>query len=91
MIDLYREKNGQLSFVPVKEDTRDLYSYAGPAFHNRERIGFVKLSTWASSPKKAHANMIYQIKQKFGYSVNSHVTISINLIKKEECKYGRSV
>ena len=90
MVELHREKNGQLSFVPV-EPERAKYTYNGPFFKFDQMVGRVQLETWASTPGKAYSNMIFQIKDKFGYQKNAKITISKNLMKKEETKYGKSV
>ena len=91
MEGLYREKNGQLNFLPVKEEDRARYIYHGPVFLAGRCIAHMKLYTWANSLPKAHANLIFQIKKELGHKLNTKVTISKNLIKKEECKYGKSV
>lgn len=90
MVKLYKEKNGQLSFAPTAPE-RAKYTYNGPFFKFDQNVGRVKLETWASTPDKAYSNMIYQVKSKFGYQINTKITISKNLIKKEETKYGKSV
>ena len=90
MEGLYKEKNGQLSFLPVEGNTRDRYSYHGPVFLFDKCIAHVKLETWAVSPAKAYSNMLYQVKNQLGYKPNVKITISKNLIKKEETKYGKS-
>lgn len=90
MEGLYREKNGQLNFMPVEENTRDLYKYAGPVFLFDKCIAHVKLETWAVSPKKAYSNMLFQVKKELGYQPYTKLTISKNLIKKQEEKYGKS-
>ena len=87
----YKEKNGQLSFIPTEENSRDLYKYAGPVFLFDKCIAHVKLETWAVSPAKAHSNMLFQIKKQLGYRPNTKLTISKNLIKKEGSKYGKTV
>jgi len=91
MEGLYKEKNGQLSFVPVPDSKyKDTYSYHGPVFIFDRCIAHVKLKTQAVSLAKAHANMLYQVKKELGYQPTTKVTISKNLIKKEELKYGKS-
>lgn len=92
MADFYKEKDGQLSFVkPVKEtDRRCLYKYTGPVFRFDQCIATVTLQTWANSPAKAYANMVYQVKQKLGYQTHAQLRISKNLIIKEELKYGKT-
>lgn len=92
MNGLYKEKNGQLSFLPVEESKfKDTYSYSGPVFSFDKYIGNASLKTQAVSLAKAHSNMLYQIKKEFGYQPNAKVTISKNLIKKEELKYGKCI
>ena len=90
MEGLYREKNGQLSFVPVKEE-RSKYSYNGPVFLFDKLIARIKLETWANTPAKAYANLVYQAKDQLGYQPNTRITLSKPLVKKEETKYGKSV
>lgn len=91
MDGLYKEKNGQLSFTPVEESKyKDTYSYNGPVFSFDKYIGNASLKTQAVSPAKAYANLIYQVKKEFGYQPTAKITISKNLIKKEELKYGKS-
>ena len=90
MEGLYREKNGQLSFLPVEEE-RAKYVYHGPVFLFDRCIAHMKFATWANSPQKAHANILFQAKKELGYQPTTKITISKNLIKKEECKYGKSV
>ena len=87
---LYREKNGQLSFLPVEENSRDLYKYSGPVFLFDKCIAHLKMETWAVSLKKAHSNMLFQAKKQLGYQPTAKITISKNLIKKQEEKYGKS-
>ena len=90
MEGLYKEKNGQLSFLPVEDSKyKDTYSYHGPVFVFDKVIAHVKLKTQAVSLPKAYANMLYQVKEQLGYKQTTKVTISKNLIKKEECKYGK--
>ena len=89
MSDLYQEKDGQLSLTPVIERRQDQYSYHGPVFYFDQQIAVVKLKTWAVSLDKAYSNMIYQAKEKFGYQRNAKLTITKNMIKKEELKYGK--
>lgn len=89
MEGLYREKNGQLSFLPVKEE-RARYSYHGPVFLCGRLIAHMKFYTWANSPDKAYANILNQAKEQLGHKPNSKLTISKVLIKKEETKYGKS-
>lgn len=92
MDGLYKEKNGQLAFLPVEETKyKDTYSYNGPVFKFDKYIATVQLKTNAVSPAKAYANMVYQVKEQLGYRPNTKLTISKNLIKKEECTYGKSV
>ena len=90
MEGLYREKNGQLSFLPVEDSKfKDTYSYNGPVFMFDKVIAHVKLKTQAVSLPKAHANILFQVKKELGYKPNTKITISKNLIKKEELKYGK--
>ena len=90
MEGLYKEKNGQLSFVPVPDSKfKDTYSYHGPVFIFDKCIARVKLKTQAVSFAKAHANILYQVKKELGYQPTAKLTISKNLIKKEELKYGK--
>lgn len=90
MEGLYKEKNGQLSFVPVPDSKyKDTYSYHGPVFIFDRCIAHVKLKTSAVSLAKAHSNFLYQVKKELGYQPTAKVTISKNLIKKEELKYGK--
>jgi hypothetical protein len=92
MEGLYKEKNGQLSFVPVPDSKyKDTYSYHGPVFIFDRCIAHVKLKTQAVSLAKAHANILYQVKKELGYQPTAKLTISKNLIKKEELKYGKSI
>ena len=92
MEGLYKEKNGQLSFLPVEDSKyKDTYSYNGPVFVFDKVIAHVKLKTSAVSLPKAYANMLYQVKEQLGYKQTTKVTISKNLIKKEETKYGKSI
>lgn len=92
MEGLYKEKNGQLSFVPVPDNKyKDTYSYHGPVFIFDKCIAHVKLKTQAVSLAKAHANILYQVKKELGYQPTAKLTISKNLIKKEELKYGKSI
>lgn len=92
MEGLYKEKNGQLSFVSVPDSKfKDTYSYHGPVFIFDRCIAHVKLKTQAVSLAKAHANMLYQVKKELGYQPTAKLTISKNLIKKEELKYGKSI
>ena len=91
MDGLYKEKNGQLSFIPVEESKfKDTYSYNGPVFLFDVYIGRTELKTQAVSLAKAYANMIFQVKNQLGYKPNTKITISKNLIKKEELKYGKT-
>lgn len=93
MEGLYREKNGQLSFVkPDPNEGRALYKYKGPVFKYDQYVGTVTLETWANSPAKAYSNMIFQVKKKLGHPPDSPVRIHIskNLIVKEDLKYGKS-
>jgi len=90
MEGLYREKNGQLSFLPVPEE-RAKYTYHGPVFVFGKVIAHVKLATWANSPAKAYCNMTFQAKKELGYQPHTKLTLSKNLMKKEETKYGKSV
>lgn len=90
MSEIYEEKNGQLSFVKPVEDRRCLYKYTGPVFRFDQCIATVTLQTWANSPAKAYANMVYQVKQKLGYQTHAQLRISKNLIIKEELKYGKT-
>lgn len=89
-VELYKEKNGQLSFVPVPEE-RARYIYHGPVFLFDKCIAHRKFATWANSPGKAYANMLFQAKKELGYDPSTKITISKNLIKKEELKYGKNV
>ena len=90
MEGLYREKNGQLSFLPVEDSKfKDTYSYHGPVFVFDKCIAHVKITTQAVSLPKAHSNILFQIKKELGYKPNVKLTISKNLIKKEELKYGK--
>ena len=92
MEGLYKEKNGQLSFMPVPDSKyKDTYSYHGPVFIFDRCIAHVKLKTQAVSLAKAHANILYQVKKELGYQPTAKLTISKNLIKKEELKYGKSI
>lgn len=92
MEGLYKEKNGQLSFVPVPDSKfKDTYSYHGPVFIFDRCIAHVKLKTQAVSLAKAHANILYQVKKELGYQPTAKLTISKNLIKKEDLKYGKSI
>jgi hypothetical protein len=91
MSDLYREKNGQLSFVKPVEEKRSLYKYTGPVFRFDQCIATVTLETWANTPAKAYSNMVYQVKQRLGYQPTAQLRISKNLIVKEELQYGKSV
>ena len=91
MEGLYREKDGQLSFLPVKEETRAKYMYHGPIFLCGRLIAHMKFATWANSLPKAYSNILFQAKKELGYKPNAKITISKNLIKKEELKYGKSV
>lgn len=93
MEGLYREKNGQLSFLPVEDSKyKDSYTYAGPVFLFDKRIAYVKLQTSAVSLPKAYSNLLFQVKEKLGYKPNtSNIKIVKNLIKKEETKYGKSI
>ena len=86
---LYREKNGQLSFLPVEEE-RAKYSYNGPVFLYGRLIAHMKFYTWANTPDKAYANILMQAKQQLGHKPNSKLTLAKTLIKKEELKYGKS-
>ncbi len=70
---------------------RSKYTYNGPVFKSDQCIGRVQLETWANSPAKAYSNMVYQVKDKFGYQNVTKITISKSLIKKEELKYGKTV
>ena len=90
MEGLYKEKNGQLSFLPVEDGKfKDTYSYHGPVFVFDKCIAHVKIKTQAVSLPKAHSNILFQIKKELGYKPNVKLTISKNLIKKEELKYGK--
>lgn len=90
MEGLYKEKNGQLSFIPVEDSKfKDTYSYHGPVFVFDKCIAHVKIKTQAVSLPKAHSNILFQIKKELGYKPNAKLTISKNLIKKEELKYGK--
>ena len=90
MEGLYKEKNGQLSFIPVDDNKyKDTYNYHGPVFVFDKVVAHVKLKTQAVSLPKAYANMLYQVKEQLGYKQNARVTISKNLIKKEGLKYGK--
>lgn len=90
MEGLYKEKNGQLSFIPVPDSKfKDTYSYRGPVFNFDKYIANVEIKTQAVSLAKAHSNILFQIKKEFGYKPNAKLTISKNLIKKEELKYGK--
>lgn len=89
---LYREKDGQLSFMPVPDNKyTDTYSYHGPVFVFDRCVAHVKLRTRAVSLAKAHSNLLWQVKKELGYQPTAKVTISKNLIKKEELKYGKSI
>ena len=89
---LYREKDGQLSFMPVPDSKfKDTYSYHGPVFIFDRCIAHVKLKTQAVSLAKAYSNMVWQVKKELGYQPTAKLTISKNLIKKEELKYGKSI
>ena len=90
MEGLYREKNGQLSFLPV-EEARAKYSYHGPVFLCGKLIAHMKFATWANSPAKAYANILFQAKKELGYKPNAKISISKPLINKEETKYGKSI
>lgn len=88
---LYREKDGQLSFIQVPDSKyKDVYSYHGPVFIFDRTVAHVKLKTQAVSLAKAYSNLVWQVKKELGYQPTSKVTISKNLIKKEETKYGKS-
>ena len=89
-VELYKEKNGQLSFVPVPEE-RARYIYHGPIFLFDKCIAHMKFATWANSPGKAYANILFQAKKELGYDPSTKIAISKNLIKKEELKHGRSI
>lgn len=90
MEGLYKEKNGQLSFLPVEDNKfKDTYSYHGPVFHFDKYIASVTIKTQAVSLAKAHSNILFQIKKELGYDPKVKLTISKNLIKKEELKYGK--
>lgn len=90
MEGLYKKKNGQLSFIPVEDSKfKDTYSYHGPVFDFDKCIAHVKIKTQAVSLPKAHSNILFQIKKELGYKPNTKLTISKNLIKKEELKYGK--
>ena len=93
--NLYREKNGQLSFIQVPDSKyKDTYSYHGPVylFSTKDRpVAHVKLKTQAVSFDKAYSNMTYQVKKELGYQVTTKIVLNKNLIKKEETKYGKSI
>ena len=90
MEGLYKEKNGQLSFIPVPDSKfKDTYSYHGPVFVFDRCVAHVKIKTQAVSLAKAHSNILFQIKKELSYKPNTKLTISKNLIKKEELKYGK--
>lgn len=90
MEGLYREKNGQLSFLPVQDSKfKDTYSYHGPVFVFDRCVAHVKIKTQAVSLPKAYSNILYQIRKELGYKENTKISISKNLIKKEELKYGK--
>lgn len=72
-------------------EQRNKYTYNGPVFKFDQYIGRVQLETWANSPNKAYSNMVYQVKEQFGYQVTTKITITKSLIKKEELKYGKTV
>ena len=91
MEGLYREKNGQLSFLPVQEEERARYVYHGPVFLGKNLIAHMKFATWANSPGKAYSNILFQAKKELGYRPDAKITIAKNLIKKEETKYGKSI
>ena len=90
MEELYKEQNGQLSFIEPKEDSRAKYSYTGPVFLFDKAIATVTLATWANSLNKAYANMLWQVKKQLGYQPTAKLTIVKNRIKKEELKYGKT-
>ena len=88
---LYREKDGQLSFIQVPDSKyKDVYSYHGPVFVFDKTVARVQLKTQAVSFAKAYSNFVWQVKKELGYQPTAKVTISKNLIKKEETKYGKS-
>ena len=90
MEGLYKEKNGQLSFMPVPDSKyKDTYSSHGPVFVFDKTVAHVKLKTQAVSLAKAYSNLVWQVKKELGYQPTSKVTISKNLIKKEGLKYGK--
>lgn len=92
MEGLYREKNGQLSFLPVEDSKyKDVYTFHGPVFLCGRRVAWMKMSTSAVSLPKAYSNILCKIKKELGYEPStSKITIPKNMIKKEELKYGKS-
>lgn len=92
MEELYKEKNGQLSFIEPSNQ-RSLYKFAGPVFLFDEHryIATVKVQTWANTPGRAYSNLLHQIRNQLGYRENTKIFINKDLIKKEELKYGKTV
>lgn len=92
MEELYKDKDGQLSFVEPSNQ-RSLYKYAGPVFlfDQHRYIATVKVKTWANTPGKAYSNLLYQIRNQLGYRENTKIFIKKELIKKEELKYGKTI